>query len=172
MLIFLLSACSSNIPLEIREAPANAPTLPEVRDRPNGYVSQSVRWGGRILETTNGQNSSQITIVAFPLSDEGRPRTDEASSGRFIASINHFLEPLEYKSDRLITVTGTYSRTETLVVGEYRYEYPVVDIAHSYIWPVIVRPVYNPYPHYWHHNPWYDRRYFRPRPAITEIIKN
>ena len=171
-LALLTSACNSNIPLEIREAPADAPSVSQVRDQPAKHSSKIVRWGGRILKTVNGKDASQLTIVAFPLTNDGRPQTDKTSTGRFIATANYFLEPLEYKTNQLITVTGTYAQTVIQDIGEYPYNYPVVNMVHSYLWPKKVARNYPHYPAYGYHNSWYHQRHYRTTPAISEIIKN
>lgn len=171
-LALLTSACSSNIPLEIRQAPENGPSLSEVRDQPDKHRLKTIRWGGRILKTENGKETSKLTIITFPLTNDGRPQTDETSTGRFIATANYFLEPQEYKTDQLITVTGTYAKTIILDIGEYPYNYPVVNMTHSYLWPKKVVQNYPYYPPYWYHHPWYHQRHYRTTPTNSEIIKN
>jgi outer membrane lipoprotein len=160
-LALLTSACSSNIPLEIRQKPVDALSLSQAQDQPDEHKLKTVRWGGRILETVNGKDSSKLTIVAFPLMHDGRPTTDKTSTGRFIATANYFLEPQEYKTKQLITVTGTYAETIIQNIGEYPYNYPVVNITHSYLWPKKIIRSYPIYPAYWYHNPWYHQRYYR-----------
>jgi outer membrane lipoprotein len=155
VLILLMAACSSSIPVEIRQTLVNAPGVALVRGQPDSYLSQQVRWGGMILETENKQNSSWLTIIAFPLSDRGEPQTSARSPGRFIARVDEFLEPLVYGRDRLITVKGSFSKTEMLMVGEYPYLYPVIDVEHYYLWPVKQVPHYVDYPPYWRYDPWY-----------------
>jgi outer membrane lipoprotein len=155
MLTMLMTACSSSIPVEIRQSPANAPDLAQVREQPGGYVAQPVRWGGMILETENTQNASRLTIIAFPLSDNGQPQTSAQSPGRFIAIVDKFLEPLVYSRDRLITVTCNFFKTETLKIGEYPYVYPLVEVDHYYLWPEKRVPYYTDYPPYWRYDPWY-----------------
>ena len=152
-LIALMSACSSHIPPEIRQALDGAPSVAQVRDRADSYLSQKVRWGGAILATENKQNASWLTIVAFPLDNEGEPGDSDQSPGRFIAIIDKFLEPTVYNSDRQITVIGNLLRTETLKVGEFAYEYPVIQVEHYYLWPPKPEPV--DYPPYWY-DPWYN----------------
>ncbi len=172
ILIALLASCSSSIPVEIRQTLDNAPGVAQVREQPDSYISQQVRWGGMILETENRQNTSSLTIIAFPLSDQGEPRTSAQSPGRFIAVVDEFLEPQVYGRDRLITVKGSYYHTETLKVGEYPYLYPVIDVEHYYLWPK-KQPRYVDYPPYWGYDPWYypgypwrhHHRHRAPKPA-------
>ena len=118
------------------------------------YLSQKIRWGGIILNTENKQNASWLTIIALPLNESGKPLDSDQSPGRFIAIVDEFLEPLVYSPDRQITVTGHLIRTETQQVGEFSYEYPVIQVEHYYLWPAKPEQTYVDYPPYWH-NPWY-----------------
>ena len=161
-LIFSLSACSTHIPPVIKQPLENAPEIGEVRDRPKAYISQKIRWGGVILAAENKQDSSSLTIVAFPLNDDGEPVASDQSSGRFIAHFEQFLEPMIFSSNREITVTGKLLETQTVKVGEYDYEYPVVEVEHYYIWPVEADPVYDDYPPYGWYDPWYPYPYYFP----------
>lgn len=155
LFILLISACSSHIPPEIKQPLEGSPSVTAVRDRADAYISQKVRWGGVILQTENKDDASRLTIVAFPLSDDAEPRTSEHSPGRFIAVFNQFMEPTVYSKDREITVTGNLLRTETLDVGEFPYEYPVIQVEQHYLWPVRDESTYHDYPPYWWYDPWY-----------------
>jgi outer membrane lipoprotein len=153
--IMLISACSSHIPPEIRQAVDDAPDVAQVRQQAEAYMSQKVRWGGVILNTENKQNTSWLTVIAFPLSDNGEPQVSDKSPGRFIAIIDEFVEPLVYSHDRKITVTGNLLRSETLKVGEFPYEYPVIQVDHYYLWPAVQEPPDINYYPYWWYDPWY-----------------
>ena len=159
---FLLSACNSHIPLEIRQPVAGSPDIAAVRAATDKHISQKVRWGGIILSIENKANTSQVTLVSFPLNDQGEPQVSDQSSGRFIAEFKHFLEPLVYNKDRVLTVTGILSGAETFNVGEFAYEYPVIQVDNSYLWPVKVELDYNDYP-YWWYDPYYPWHYPYPR---------
>ena len=158
-ILLLGSACSSKIPPEIKQAVAGSPDVAQVRRQADAYVSQKVRWGGVIHETENKQNSSKLIIVAFPLSEDGQPLNSDQSPGRFIAIVDEFLEPHVYSQEREITVTGQLVQSETLKVGEFSYEYPVVKVEHYYLWPARSEPVYIDYPPYWWHDPYYPWPY-------------
>jgi len=136
----------------------NAPSLVEVRAQPGQYSARQVRWGGIILVTENKLNNSRITIVAFPLNDWGRPRIKQDSLGRFIAVVDQFLEPLVYSRDREITLTGSIVGSEVLKVGEYDYEYPLVQVEHFHLWPTVDNPNLDA-PGYWPHYRYYP--YYR-----------
>jgi len=153
--LFVVSSCSTHIPPEIKQPLEGSPSIGEVRDTADAFIAKKVRWGGIILDAENKQDTSRMTIVAFPLKDNGEPRVSDQSTGRFIAIVDEFLEPLVYNSDRKITVIGKLLRTETLNVGEFAYEYPVIQVEQYYLWPVEEDPVYVDSPPYWWYDPWY-----------------
>lgn len=157
--VVAISACTSHIPPEIKQAPEDAPGVAQVRKQTDNYLSQTVRWGGAIIETENREKASWLTIIALPLSEEGKPQSSDQSPGRFIAIVDDFLEPQLYSQNRHITITGKILKTETHNVGEYPYEYPVVQVEHYYLWPVEPEPSYADYPPYWWYDPWYDPWY-------------
>ena len=131
-----------------------APELANVRQQPQDYISQSVRWGGLILDIENRQNTSRLTIMALPLNDNGKPMIYEKSPGRFIAVVDRFLEPLEFARDRRVTFIGSIAGTETQKVGEFPYEYPVIQVEQYYLWPKTLPTNYYDYHPYWGHDPW------------------
>lgn len=166
----LLSACSSHIPPEIRQAIAGAPSLSVLNTTPDKYLSQTVRWGGVILSTDNKENSSRITIVGFPLDTHGEPIVSDKSSGRFIAVIDKFLEPLVYSRDRMMTISGTFLKMEKINIGEFPYDYPVVAVSHAYLWPPKLTEQDRIDPLWWHDpfSPWHYPYY----PRHKKIQKN
>ena len=162
----LLASCSTSVPVNIREAPAESLSLGTVRESPDSFQSREVRWGGDILVIENRENFTELTVLARPLSKKGEPGSKDASPGRFIAHIPTFIEPKEYEAGRLITVRGTVAGTETRKVGEYAYVHPVVKASDWYLWP---RPVkrsseYYPWWYYdpWWYSPWYHYPYYYP----------
>jgi outer membrane lipoprotein len=160
-LLLTLSACSSSMPLEISGDIPNAPSFSQIHKQPDSYLNQPLRWGGKILKTENKENSSWVTIVAFPLSDSGRPLESDSSPGRFIAVIDEFMEPLVYSKDREITVRGKLIGTQTIKVGNFPYQYPLIKVDNYHLWapkpdineinPPYFWPYYGPVPYYNRH---------------------
>lgn len=162
MPVFLLS-CTSHVPPEIKQPLANEIALQTVRADVANYVSQRVRWGGVILHTENHKDATHLTILAQPLNSSGRPSSTDISVGRFIAIAPTFLEPVVYTLDREMTFTGTIKGTEIQKVGEFEYNYPVINVETYHLWPEIA-PINNtPHP-YWLYDPWYDPFYPYPYP--------
>lgn len=163
MITVAVSSCSSNIPLNISQEIQGAPSFTQIQKQPEAYLDQPLRWGGTILKTDNKQGSSWVTIVAFPLSNNGQPVESDQSPGRFIAVIDDFLEPLVYTRDREITVFGKLLKTETIKVGDFPYQYPLLQVESYHLWAP--KPEINEMntPYFWPYYPYYPDPYFNPR---------
>jgi outer membrane lipoprotein len=165
LLALLLSACASQVPQAIREAPADSPSLQQVRAHSTDHLGQQARWGGTIIETVNREDATWLTVLASPLYRNGEPQVSDDSAGRFIAIVPEFLEPQVYAPDRQVTVTGTLLRTEAGKVGEYLYTYPVIQADAWYLWPKAIEAPWGygyPYPGWydpWYYDPWYPYGY-------------
>lgn len=132
--VMVLAACSStpetisttdNIKLTSYE------TVAESKVAPTG---DKARWGGKIVAVENKKDTSEIEIVFFPENSVGRPRTSEASLGRFKAVVNGFVDPLVFESGRLITVLGEVSEPITGIIGEQEYVYPTLNALGYHMW--------------------------------------
>lgn len=152
----MLSACASQVPPAIRQAPADNPSTATVRADVTSYQGRQVRWGGRLIETENRENTTWLTVLAATsLTRDGEPQNGDDSGGRFIAIVPEFLDPKVYAANREVTVTGTVLRTETLPVGKFPYTYPVVQATAWYLWPEDTAPPYYGYPYPGWYSPWY-----------------
>ncbi len=163
-----LSSCTSRMPIKIQGDLDNSPSVAQAHAQPDGFLSQQVRWGGKILSIENKQNTSRLTIVAFPLNSYGRPKKTNQSPGRFIAIIDTFLEPEIYSRDREITVIGNLQKSETLKVGEFSYSHPVVQADNHHLWPVEKATSSN-YMNHWWHDSWYNPYYPYPYPHHLHV---
>jgi len=159
LISLLLSGCASQIPQTIRKAPVDNPSLEAVRGNAADYITRQVRWGGKLIETENRKDATWLTVLGASLSNDGEPQPGEDNAGRFIAIVPEFLDPKVYAADRKVTVTGTLLRTETRLVGEFPYNYPVVQAQSWYLWPEEseVAPYGYPYPGWY--DPWYGPWY-------------
>ena len=159
LLTLLLGACASQVPRGIREAPADSPSLQQLRTQASDYLGRPTRLGGTIVATDNREDATWLTVLGRPLYKGGAPQSTDDSAGRFIAIVPAFLDPQIYAPDRQVTVTGTVLRTEAGKVGEYPYRYPVIQAEVWYLWPVQTEPPYGyPYPGWydpWYYDTWY-----------------
>jgi outer membrane lipoprotein len=149
--MLLFSGCASKVPKVIATPPAGDIRVDEVQQRSQAFVNAKIRWGGEIIAVENLSQETRIEILSHPLNDEGKPKQDSRSIGRFLARIMGYLEPEEYPKNRMITVTGNIIEVVKKPVGEYLYSYPVVEVEAYHLWPeekVYTQPCY--------YDPFYD----------------
>ncbi len=162
VLVLLVTGCAT-LPPELDGAVADL-RVQEVRLEPARFEGQRVRWGGTIVYVENRADSTLVEMVARELDGTGRPVESDVSQGRFIARFDRFLEPEIYAPGRLLTVTGPLAGTTAGQIGDFPYDFPVVEVTASRLWqPLPMRrgyydydPFYSPWrpwPYYAH--PWY-----------------
>jgi outer membrane lipoprotein len=150
----LLSACAT-VPQPLQ---GNYATITSLNAQQSAANGTQVRWGGNIISTEPGQQSTCFYVLGRPLDDQARPVSDNNNSqGRFVACRTGFYDPEVFKPGREITVTGVIQGTMTRKVGDYDYAYPRVEANVIYLWPrrqVMAGYPYGPgwYDPYW--GPW------------------
>jgi outer membrane lipoprotein len=158
--IALLGGCASKPPAAISKVPPENPSLTSVRMDIDSFIGTEVRWGGVISKVENRATHTWIELVRQKLRENGKPRTDDRSDGRFIASFEGFVDPVVYEVGRPLTVVGTIEAKTERSIGDYDYLFPIVTVEGSYLWKAATkyRDPYYPSP-YWY----YDLRFHYPR---------
>jgi outer membrane lipoprotein len=134
MAIPLLAGCATTQkdcqrPIGVRGL---TPALAAERGSVPGHV---VTWGGKLVESRNLRDATELEILAFPLDTCGRPTTAEAPLGRFIMSYPGYLETAELTPGREVTASGPIIATSQAHIGEAEYRFPVIEDANPRIWP-------------------------------------
>jgi len=160
----LLSACASQVPVAIRIAPHDELSIRSVQTSPKAYLNAQIRWGGEIISINNKSDETWIEVLAYPLDYEGEPNPKAASTGRFLARVDGFLDPVIYAPERKITVRGRLESTIMRLIDEHPYRFPLVQARVYYLWPKppeTTEPWDDPwYPYYPHrYDPFYDSRF-------------
>lgn len=141
--VLLLSGCVT-IPDAIKgTSPTPQDDLVRVMNAPQIYVGQESRFGGRVVSIRNEANKTRLEIASMPLDSGAKPLLDMPSEGRFIAYVNRFLEPVDFK-DQLVTVVGPIVGTEQGAIGDKPYRYVVIDAQGYKRWNVVQRLVMPP----------------------------
>ena len=155
LLVAVLGAgCASNVPVNIRNEPADNPVLPAVAQDARAFVGRAVRWGGMVISVDNKASETVIEVLAQDLDAFGRPIESDRSPGRFLAEVQGFLDPQIYRKDRAVTVYGSIAPSVVRNVGEKPYTYAVVKAAQVYLWAD-----YSPYQDPWYRDPFCDPFY-------------
>ena len=164
IIVSILFGCAVQPPAPIARIPAGNVSLTEVRSDSARFKGTEVRWGGEISRVENKSKETWIEIVARDLMKNGQPREEGHSSGRFIASIKGFADPMVYQEGMQLTVLGTIEGESRRSIGDFEYVFPVVSVTSSYLWPVVVETYDRDYPPWWYYDPWpfYPWPYYPP----------
>ena len=153
-----LSGCASNPISENLRNQAQPLTFTQVKVNPQSTRYVVVIWGGRIINTINTTNGTEIYVLQLPLDSKERPNPDDtASTGRFIVLSPEFLDPAAYPRGHLITVAGRAQGVRTERLQNILYTYPVLSTEQIHLWTQRQRDYYyydvSP-GWYWGYNPY------------------
>jgi outer membrane lipoprotein len=165
--VVFVSGCATAVPEAIQKPPPGDAQLGEVRREPATFRGATVRWGGSVVSVRNLKEETEVEVVARRLDNDGRPREEDKTEGRFLARTTGFLDPSVYAAGREVTVRGRIENVIEQQIGDFRYIYPLVRADEVYLWPQRPPPS-PPYPYpppYWwdpwypwgwpYHRPWY-----------------
>lgn len=131
--LLALAACAP-APIYKTSGAAVLATPAQAGQTPERYSGTQVIWGGRIVHVSNFADHSEIELLAYPLDSSQRPRANDSGSGRFIAVLHGYVEPLDYPAGALMTVDGKLNGTRAGKVGEANYLFPLVEVTQSHVW--------------------------------------
>ena len=155
--IFLLSGCAHVISKDLRTKSDSSLTLNQVRQNPETFKGKLVVWGGEIIETVNQKDgTTQIEVFQKPLGWRGAPNEMVASEGRFLISVDQYLDSYIFRKGKKITVAGEIQGEKTKPLGEMDYRYPFLLSRQYYLWPEYYS---RPYPYYYY-DPWWGYPYW------------
>lgn len=103
-------------------------------ERTQELQGHRVEWGGILLDSRNLRGHTELEVMAYPLSEDGRPDTRGRPQGRFIAVAKGYLETAEYAPGRQVTLSGPLAGTRQGSRGEVVYRYPVVEVTDLTLW--------------------------------------
>ena len=117
-----LTACQSNRLNIDNSAITNEPNL--INEQTD--INKKYLWGGEIIGVENLKQTTEFTIISYPLDKNEKPKYKKQSTGRFIAAYPGFLEPTDYHKGQLITIVGTLQELRNGKVSEADYQFPVL----------------------------------------------
>lgn len=111
-----------------------AATPQQVATSPQNFHGLQVVWGGSVVSVHNFPDHSEIEVLAYPLDSSQRPRMQQPATGRFIAIVPGFVEPMNYPPGALVTLSGTLDGSRTGSVGEADYTFALVHSEAMHRW--------------------------------------
>lgn len=133
VLAMALSACA---PAPIyKSGPSSVTATPrQVATAPANFRNLQVVWGGSVISVHNLADHSEIEILGYPLDSSQRPRVKQPATGRFIAIVPGFVEPMNYPPGSLVTLRGTLDGTRKGEVGQANYTFALVHSEAMHRW--------------------------------------
>ena len=131
----LLCSCAV-ISRDVRRqaVPASVPFQALMQDT-DAYLGKIVILGGYIIRTVNRDRQTDIYVLEAPLRLGEEPASRDKSRGRFVVTVDRFLDPQVYLKDRLVTVAGKVTGKIAMQEEGHRYEYLKLDSVETYLWP-------------------------------------
>lgn len=143
-LALILIGCVSGVSRQARSQVTYNGPFNDVRTKPDAYKDKIVMWGGRIIETRTEGNSTEMVVLQLGLTVQGYPVENDRSQGRFLVRSDSFMDPAIYPDGALITVVGRVEGSESQLIGEMSYLYPVIGAIEIKKW----RPGEDPSPRF------------------------
>lgn len=134
LLAVALTACT---PAPLYKPASNAvQAMPaQVAEFPERYQGASVIWGGEVVRVRNFSDHSEIEMLAYPLDSAQRPVLGkDRGTGRFIAMLPGYVEPLNYPPGSPVTVRGQIDGVRSGAVGNAPYVFPLVTVQQHHLW--------------------------------------
>lgn len=127
-----MSACAQ---VRFEGAEARVEVLPADISDADRWAGVVVVWGGRIIETANLEEGSELLVLGLPLTSGNVPKIEEQSVGRFIVRTSKFIEPLDFSPGRYVTLKGRLSgsSSEWSRSGQ-AFEHPIVTEDGLHLW--------------------------------------
>ncbi len=129
----LLAACAP-APIYKTGPSAVTATPQQVATSPANFRNLQVVWGGSVIAVHNFADHSEIEVLAYPLDSSQRPRLKEPATGRFIAIVPGFAEPMNYPQGSLVTLRGTLDGARSGEVGQADYTFALVHSEAMHRW--------------------------------------
>ena len=119
--------------------------LSSVQNAPNLFTGAEARFGGTVVNVANEQGRTVLEIAAVPLDSGARPILGEPSRGRLLATVNGFLEPVDFKG-QLVTVVGPITGLKEGRIGMTPYRFVTMNVTGFKRWHLVQQVVMPPAP--------------------------
>jgi outer membrane lipoprotein len=135
LLWVVISGCASYPIAKNLRQQAQPLNFTQVTANPGTTRGALVVWGGRVINTVNGSNGTEIYVLELPLHRGEQPVDNNAASGgRFIAVNPGPVEPNTYPAGSLITVAGELNGVRNERLQNLIFPYPVLDVKQVHLW--------------------------------------
>ncbi len=138
-LLTVTAACTSTpqsiVPVNLQGQISDATSFSQIKESPDSHTGTSILVGGEILSARRLKEHTRLTILQLPLNEDQEPITDRTqSNGRLIAVQSDFLDPATVPKGTRVTLVGKMTGSQTELLDEMEYTYPIFTIQHLRVW--------------------------------------
>ena len=133
-LAFIISGCAAGISQQAREQVTYSGPFADVQQDPTHYQGQTMLLGGKVIETSTSVGITEMVVLQLEIGSGDRPKDNDISQGRFLVRSAQFVDPAIFPQGTLITVVGRVQGSESRLIGEMPYTYPVIDLIEIKKW--------------------------------------
>jgi outer membrane lipoprotein len=134
-LVLILAACGGGISRQAREQVTYTGSFAELQQAPAKYRGAMVLLGGKVIETMAKEGATELAVLQLNIDSRDRPLDDDQSQGRFLVRSTQFIDPALFPPGTLITLVGRLKGSESRLIGQMPYVYPVIEPAELKKWP-------------------------------------
>jgi outer membrane lipoprotein len=156
LILFFLVGCAHPVSQDIREGLEPDIKFETLANDPKLFLGKRVLFGGVIVVTRNIKHGTELEIVQKNIEPYGNLEAGDYSGGRFFFFSKGYLEPEIYASGRKLIGVGIVTGQKLGKVGDYPYNFPVIEVEElylledtkhntSYFYPYSLDPWYRPY---------------------------
>jgi outer membrane lipoprotein len=135
LLISIFAACSGGISQQAQNQVTYTGPFAAVQQAPAKYRGAILLLGGKVIKTLNQEGASELVVLQLNLDNQDRPQDNAQSQGRFIVRSARFIDPAIFPPGTLITLVGRLQGSDSRLIGEMRYTYPVIEPIETKKWP-------------------------------------
>ncbi len=135
----MFAGCAHVVAPDLRAEADRSMRTEELFRHPDLYKGKTVIVGGVIIGIENTGKGAILEVLEKPLDSRGRPLDTDRSRGRFLLVHPERLEPVIFAPGREITTVAEVLGSETRLLGEMEYRYPLLRSKAVYILPETAR---------------------------------
>lgn len=155
VVLFSMAGCAPVISKQVRDQTRPDVTFKDVLNDPERYKGQTMIFSGIIIEAKNTAEGTLLQVLQRPAGFRGQPKEVDETEGRFLALDSRYLDTYVYAKERAVTIAGEVRGKRILPLDKTEYAYPLIHVKEIYLWPVIEKRYYDPYPYYYYDDYWW-----------------
>lgn len=143
--VLALSGCVTIPPAIQGTSPTPVTELASVQNAPQLFKGAEARFGGTVVTMVNERGRTILEIAAVPLDSGARPILGEPSQGRLLATVNGFLDPVDFRG-QLVTVVGPITGVSEGKIGQTPYRFVTMNATGYLRWRIAQQIIMPPQP--------------------------